>query len=120
MENFKSYRDLIVWQRAMDLTEIVYRDTTRFPKEETYGLTSQLRRAAVSVAANISEGHARNTTGEFNQFLGIASGSLAEVETLIMLSKRLGYLSGEGAESILKSCDEVSRMLSGLKKSLKK
>lgn len=99
---------------------MIYRASSQFPKEETYGLVSQLRRAAVSVAANIAEGQGRNTTGEFMQFLGIARGSLFELETLVILSANLKFFSAEASESILKHCGEVSRMLSGLKSALKK
>ena len=78
----KSYEDLIVWQKALDLAEEIYRATRQFPKDELYGLTSQMRRAAVSIASNIAEGHERNSRGEFLQFIGHARGSLAELETI--------------------------------------
>jgi four helix bundle protein len=88
----KSYRDLDVWQKAMNWTEAVYTSSRRFPQEERFGLTSQLRRAAVSVAANIAEGAERAGTAEFLQFLSIACGSLAESETLLVLAERFGML----------------------------
>ena len=118
MEGFKSYRDLLVWQRAMNLAELVYKETSQFPKEEVYGLTSQMRRSAVSIPSNIAEGHARNSPAQFDQFLGISRGSLAELETQILLSEKLGFLKSEAKTLLLKQCDEVSRMLAGLKKSL--
>jgi four helix bundle protein len=89
-----SYRDLIAWQRAMDLVEAIYKATRRFPKDELYGLTSQLRRAAVSVPSNIAEGQGRLTSGEFKQFLGHARGSLLETEAQILLAGRLQYFAG--------------------------
>src|SRR6478752_8675219 len=91
----RSFQDLIAWQRSLDLAEHVYQATRAFPKEEIYGLTSQMRRAAVSIASNIAEGHARQTRGEYIQFLGIARGSLAELETQTILAARLDMLSNE-------------------------
>lgn len=119
MEYLKSYQDLIVWQKSMDLAKMIYEHTASFPKEEMYGLISQMRRAAVSISANIAEGQARNTTGEFRQFLGIAKGSLAELETLIILSSRLNFLILETSENLLMHLAEISKMLNGLLKSLK-
>jgi four helix bundle protein len=89
----RSYRDLVVWKKSMALVLDVYRSTQSFPRTETYGLVSQLRRAAVSVPSNIAEGQARLTTGEFKQFLGQARGSLVEVETQIAIARELGYLA---------------------------
>ena len=88
MSDIRSFRDLLVWQKAMDLADSVYDVTAVFPKEEVYGMVSQLRRAAVSIPSNIAEGQGRNSTGEFLHFLGIAFGSLCEVETQIELSLR--------------------------------
>ena len=119
MGNIKSYKDLIAWQKAMILAKTIYTITARYPKEEIYGLTSQLRRAAVSVACNIAEGQARNSTGEFKQFLGISKGSLAETETLLLLSSDLNLISTTELEEITKITDEVGKLLSGLLKSLK-
>ena len=113
-----SYRDLIVWRKAMDLVRQVYILTRPFPREENYGLVSQLRRAAVSVPANVAEGHARGTTGEYRQFLGIARGSLAELETLLELSRDLGYTRDTDVEPLLAACGEVNRLLNGLLKAL--
>ena len=115
----QTYRELIAWQKAMDFTADVYRITRQFPKEELYGVTSQLRRAAVSVPSNIAEGQGRGTTGEFRQFLGHARGSLLETETQILLSERLGYLEHQATENLLKQAAEVGRILNGLLGSLK-
>jgi four helix bundle protein len=113
-----SYRDLVVWQKAMDLIVVVYRATCDFPKEETYGLVSQLRRASVSVASNIAEGHGRLTPGEFRHFLGISRGSLLEVETQILVSERLGMLDHKTVERMLQMSGEIKRMIHGLADSL--
>lgn len=115
----QSFRELIVWQKAMTLAEIVYRDTTRFPKEETYGLVSQMRRGAVSIASNIAEGQARATRSEFLQFLGIARGSLAELETQAILAQRLKFLKDDNEQQLFQALDEVGRLLTALVKSLK-
>ncbi|HXB13165.1 MAG TPA: four helix bundle protein [Bacteroidia bacterium] len=119
MAYLKSYRDLIVWQKSMSLNLMIYKHTTSFPKEEMYGLTSQMRRAAVSVSANIAEGQARNSTGEFIQFLGIAKGSLAGLETLIILSRNLEYMSEENSVSLLSLSAEINKMLYSLQNSLR-
>ena len=119
MDSLKSYRELIVWQKSMNSVTMIYNFTKSYPKEEMFGLTSQLRRASVSIPANIAEGQARNTTGEFRQFLGIARGSLAELETLIILSLNLNYLNSENSELLLANCMEVSKMINGLIKSIK-
>ena len=115
----RSYRDLIVWQRAMVLAERIYEVTRPFPKEETYGLTSQMRRAAVSIASNIAEGQARHGRGELLQFLGYALGSLAELGTQITLSTRLGLLSPDVGESLADLIAEVGRLLNALRNSLR-
>ena len=114
----QSYRQLIAWQKAMDFAAEIYRVTRNFPKEELYGVTSQLRRAAVSIPSNIAEGQGRQTTGEFRQFLGHARGSLLETETQVLLSERLHYLAPETTESLLKQSAEVGRILNGLMGSL--
>ncbi len=115
-----SYRDLQVWQKAMDAVVECYKLTREFPKDELYGLTSQLRRAAVSVAANIAEGHARPHTAEFLQFIGIAYGSLSELQTHIEIAKRLGYLATQSAATVLTTTNEIGRMLNGLENSLRR
>src|SRR5262249_3823706 len=95
----RNYRDLIAWQKAMDLVEVVYGLSTSFPREELYGLTSQIRRAAVSVPSNIAEGQGRWTTGEFLQFLGVANGSLREIETQLHIALRLKYVTQDEIDS---------------------
>lgn len=114
----RSYRDLIVWKKAMSLVLEIYRSTQGFPKIETYGLTSQLRRAAVSIPSNIAEGQARLSTGEFKQFLGNARGSLMEVETQIILAQSLDYLGNHESQNLLAIAAEVGRILNGLLASL--
>ena len=120
MTSIRSYRELIVWQKSIDLTVRTYEVTRRFPAEERYGLTSQMRRAAASVPANIAEGQARRSTGEFLQSLGIARGSLAELETFLTLSERLRLIRSETKDSVLENCAEINRMLTGLMRSLSK
>jgi four helix bundle protein len=115
----QSYRDLVVWRKSMALVLDVYRCTQAFPKIETYGLTSQLRRAAVSVPSNIAEGQARRSTGEFKQFLGNARGSLAEVDTQLLIARDLGYLENQVSKGLLDATAEIGRMLSGLLAALK-
>nr|WP_319394697.1 four helix bundle protein [uncultured Desulfobacter sp.] len=110
----KSYKDLIVWQKSMDLVEMIYQVTKSFPKDEQYGLTNQLRRAAVSVPSNIAEGQARNSTPEFGNFLSIARGSLAEVETQLMIAERLGYIQPEKLREILELQIEINKMTNSL------
>ena len=108
------YRDLIVWQKAVALAQEVYRSTQRFPKAEVYGLTSQMRRAAVSVPSNVAEGQGRLNRGEFRQFLGQARGSLLELDTQTELASRLGFLSQPEAEAVEQKGQEVLRMLNAL------
>jgi four helix bundle protein len=112
------YRDLKVWQKALDWAEASYIATAAWPREERFGLISQVRRSAVSVASNIAEGAARRTTGEFMQFVGIAQGSLAEAETQLLLAQRLGYATGRDGSPLLFASAEISRMLAGLASSL--
>ncbi|MGF1615548.1 MAG: four helix bundle protein [Gammaproteobacteria bacterium] len=114
----KSYRDLEVWKKSIDWVEQIYHVSSSFPRDEKFGLTSQIRRAAISVPANIAEGAARTGTGEFLQFLSVASGSLAEVETFLVLAGRLGYLTEQDRQVLETKSDEISRMLGGLKRSL--
>lgn len=119
MATVRNYRELIVWQKAMNLVELVYQATKRFPREELYGLTSQVRRSAVSIPSNIAEGQARKSTAEFLNFLSIANGSRAEMETQILLAQRLNYATNDTAQQILSLSEEVNRLLNGLMKSLK-
>jgi four helix bundle protein len=109
----KTYRELIAWQKAMDLVVLVYRLTPRFPKEELYRLTQQLRKAAVSIPSNIAEGQGRRTTAEFLHFLSIASGSLNEAETQVLLGERLGYVVSSETTDVLGLSSEVGRVLNG-------
>lgn len=111
----RSYRDLQVWHKAMDLVESCYRATDSFPTAERYGLVSQIRRAAVSVVSNIAEGHARSR-GDFVRFLYYAAGSLTELETQLELTLRLQLMSNDQARPVLRACDEVSRMVGGLRR----
>ena len=113
----KHYKDLLVWQKGMNLAKLIYKLTMRFPAEERYGLTSQLRRAAVSVP-NIAEGQARRGTNEFLQFLSIAEGSLAELDTQLLLSVELNFSQQAEVEPALKEIDELQKMLVALKRKL--
>ena len=115
-----SFRDLEVWQQAMDLVVECYRLSEAFPKDERYGLTSQLRRAAVSIPSNIAEGHARQHTKEFLQFLSIARGSLAELETQLILAERLNFASSALIMPLIDRANRITRMMASLKASLEK
>ena|SRR5436309_2377716 len=112
------YKDLIAWQKAMDLVSALYDVTEAFPRREIYSLTDQIRRAAVSVPSNIAEGQAHHSDREFRRFLRRSRGSLAEIETQVLISQRRNYLSELQAIELLKRADEVSRILSGLISSL--
>ncbi len=114
----KSYQDLIAWQRAMDLVEEIYRMTGTFPREELYGLTNQLRRAAVSIPSNIAEGQGRGIGQDFARFLRVAQGSLQEVETQLLIATRLHYISKEGISSLMSLAAEVGRLLRRLCQSI--
>ena len=116
--SLRSYRELAVWRKAIDLTVGIYELTKGFPAEEKFGLTAQMRRAASSIAANIAEGQARRTTGEFLQAPAMARGSLAELETFLHLSLRLEILTQALAESLLADCAEINKMLHALTQSL--
>jgi four helix bundle protein len=116
--DIKSYRDLLVWQQAMDLAVLCYSLTRRFPREETFGLTSQIRRASASIAANIAEGHGRDSPGAFVQFLRIAQGSLKETETHLLLSERVSLLKAEQLVEAMTACDNIGRMLRSLIRTL--
>ena len=113
-----SYRDLIVWQRAKTLAVSVYRATEPFPKSELYGLTSQMRRAGISVASNIAEGQGRTTPGEFVQFLGHARGSLLELQTQAEVAIELEFLTRNSGADLLRDCGEVLFLLNRLMNSL--
>ena len=104
----KGHRDLLVWQKAMQFVTDVYHDTAAFPKEEVYGLTNQLRRAAVSVPSNVAEGHGRRSKKEFHHFVSQARGSLLEVETQLEIARNLGYLSPKKALDLLAKASEIA------------
>lgn len=114
------FEDLKIWQKAMNITENCYKASENFPKEEKYGLTSQLRRSAVSIPSNIAEGAGRNTNGEFRQFLGIANGSSFELLTQLYLSKRLNLITEEKVRPIINEVLEVTKMSYSLQRTLKK
>ena len=114
MDTVNSYRDLKVWQRAMDLAVLIYELTRSFPKEEQFGLTSQVRRASVSIAANIAEGYGRSSKPSYLNFLRIAQGSLKEVETHLILATRVGIRPDAETAPILTAADELGRMLRAL------
>lgn len=114
------FKDLIVWQRAMDLVTDVYRTTDAFPKREVYSLTDQIRRAAVSVPSNIAEGQAHYSRAEFSHFLRHSAGSLAELETQLLLAERLEYAKQDQIRILLKQIIEIGKLLNGLINSLKK
>ena len=119
-ESIKSYRDLGVWQKAMELTQKCYASTAEFPQREVYGLASQIRRAAVSIPSNIAEGHSRRSRQAYLNHISIALGSQSELETQIDLSCRLGFISKQSSEEILLMAAEVGRMLHGLAASLER
>lgn len=115
----RSFKDLIVWQKSVDLISTIYRLTATFPKIETYGLSSQLQRAAVSVAANIAEGNGRDSTKEYIHHLSYSLGSLAEVETYLVVSVRLAYVQQSEILNLESKCDEIGKMLRSLQKALR-
>ncbi len=115
----ESFRDLIAWQRAMASALNIYRLTATFPADERYGLVSQLRRAAVSVASNIAEGYGRATTGEYLQFLGHARGSNSEIETQLIIAQELGFGNPAQLKEAEEICGDVERLLRALIKSLR-
>jgi four helix bundle protein len=116
----RSFQELEAWKKAHLLALEVYRLTRSFPREEQYGLTSQLRRSASSVAANIAEGFGRRSTKDFMRYLEIASGSLEEARSYLLLARDLGYLKADGFTPVHTSCDETGRLLGGLSRSLRK
>ncbi|MGA7501516.1 MAG: four helix bundle protein [Isosphaeraceae bacterium] len=116
----RHYQELIVWQKAMDLVLLVYGATSGFPQKEVFGLTNQLRRAAVSIPSNIAEGQGRKTTRDFVHYLSISNGSLQELETQVILASRLNYIDEVQQTEILDRSAEVGRLINGLKKSLTK
>ena len=117
---YPTYRDLKAWQKAMQPVTAIYASTQEFPKAETYGLTGQMRRAAVSIPSNIAEGQGRRLEGDFQYFLRNARGSLLELETQVLIAQNLRYLSQAQAEMLLALCSEVGRILNGLTGSIHK
>lgn len=115
----RSHRDLIVWQKAMDLAEATFRLTEDFPKSQLYGLTSQLTRAVSSVPANIAEGGARDSAADYSRFLAIAKGSLMEADTFLLLAVRLGYVTDKQTAGLHSLVTEVAKMLSAIRSKLK-
>lgn len=115
MHNFK---ELKVWSNAIKLATAIYNMTRTFPAEEKFGLVSQFQRSSVSIPSNIAEGAGRNTNGEFRQFLGIAKGSLYELETLLIISKEVSFISETNYNDLTEKIEEISKMLTGLKKSI--
>ena len=115
-----SHKDLILWQKALDLAVAVHEVSAAFPKSEIFGLVSQIRRAAVSVPSNIAEGSARRTTREFMAFLHIARGSMAEVETQLLLAQRIGYVSDEHLLALQLKLDEVGRIMNAVIRGLRR
>lgn len=114
------FRDLIVWQKSIELVTEVYRETSAFPREEIFALTSQIRRCAVSIPSNIAEGEGRKGAPEFARFLRIAQGSLAELQTQLIVSERLRYLQPRQLEALINKTDEVGKLLYGLIRSTDK
>ena len=110
----KTYRDLIVWQKAMALVTEIYKTSKSIPASEIYGLTSQMRRCAVSIPSNIAEGYGRHSTNDYIRFLQIASGSLYELQTLLEISANLGYLNRDESDRLIALTGEIERMLSSL------
>jgi len=119
INDYRPHRKLKVWHKAMNLVSDVYRITNEFPKDEVYGLSPQMRRAAVSVPSNLAEGAGRKGSKEFKQFLNIAQGSLSELDTQIELARMLGYISQQEYEELIMKITEISKMLYGLSNSIK-
>jgi four helix bundle protein len=120
MNNTLDHKDLIAWQKSIKFVEDIYKATRLFPKDELFGITSQMRRCAISIPSNIAEGHSRNTTGEFKQFLGIAKGATAELETQIIIAYNLGYVDKQLFDNLIISLVDIRKLISGLIRSLAK
>jgi len=114
----ESFRDLLIWQRSIQMSVAIYKLTAIFPKEETYGLSSQLRRAGVSVASNIAEGYARSSRGEYKQFLGMARGSNSEVQTQLVIARELGFGSPQLLDNAEGLSNEVGKMMAAILRNL--
>jgi len=120
MTKCTDFKDLIVWKKSYELTLLIYKITKEFPKAEIYGITSQMRRSAISIPSNIAEGYRRQHTGEYLQFLSIAFGSCSELETQILLARDIGFLGENNFTSVHELCLEISKMLNSLIVSLEK
>jgi four helix bundle protein len=118
VQKISSYRQLEIWQKSMGLVNKIYQISSTFPKEEIFGLTSQIRRAAISIPANIAEGWGRRLTKEFIQFLRIARGSLLELETHLLIAKNLSYIEAEIMDELLPKSEEINKMINGMISSL--
>ncbi len=118
MSRIESYKDLRVWQMGVEVVQGCYELTKRFPKEELFGMTSQIRRASVSIPANIAEGYGRDNRGEYVQFLRIAQGSLKELETHLIVAEKVGLIAVGATTSLQSQCDEIGKMLRALIRSL--
>ena len=114
MRKISSHQDLIIWQRSMDLVERTYKITSKLPSAEQWGLTSQMRRAAISIPSNIAEGYGRQATGEYRHHLSIGRGSLLELETQVLLCQRLGYFEPKEIDLLLDEIEQISKMLASL------
>lgn len=119
MAQLRSFKDLAAWQKAMDLVESVYSLSRRFPSDERFGLTAQVRRAAISIPSNIAEGYARRGRADYVRFLDMARGSANEIETQLIAAARLGFLDNSAADGVMSLVGEVQRILMGLTKSLR-
>lgn len=117
-ERVESYKDLLVWQKSLLLIKLVYKSLQSFPKDETWALTSQIKRSVISVASNIAEGSSKRSTREFIRFLNISYGSLAELEAQLIIAAELGFLSQPDLISLTDRCNEIGKMLNGLIRSL--
>ena len=118
-KKMKNFKKLKVWQKGIELVVDIYKSTNSFPKEEMYGLTSQIKRSAISVPSNIAEGSGRGSDKDFNRFLDIALGSSFELETQLTIAKKLNFISDKDFSEIINSLDEEQRMIAGLQKNLK-
>ncbi len=115
----QSFKDLVVWQRFIELTTDVYKLTSKFPESERFGLANQMRRASISIASNVAEGYGRSTKGEYVQFLGHARGSCSELETQIVIAKNLAFGASQNLQSAETLCNDVGRLLGALIKSIR-
>lgn len=114
MASINSYRDLLIWQKSMVLVTEIYKLTSQFPKEEVYGITSQIRRASISIPSNIAEGYGRNSTGDYKRFLQISLGSLYELQTQVEICFRLNYLSNEHYTNVQQKVFELEKMINSM------